>query len=610
MTSDVDDVVPDLNVITDEASTKSSAVHTFHLVTGAVVALSSFYLAWLVRNGTFGIGYQGDEGLRVFDAYQSALQHPNSVHGGVVDSTLETFFGVHPPGDNLIRSLTASALDTVGVSTGPVSTMFVLSIGAVAIAHVLAAEFARRSGGVAAGYLTLFFLLGSYVFNDIKVSSMGEALSAPLLVAALVLLQRALAADSAPLSLYVTSGVVFGLATFVRPEVPFLLPGLCIALWILVGFSRAAIFGLFAGSFEFAKLVNSAFFADDDELTLLNVGASFFNGRKDLGELWRSDFIQQLVREPGLLIFLGGCAASVVYVFSTRERATNGWRTHAVLVSGIVSYLLINIASQFLGSSPHASYRIVTAIAPLLAITFALAIVHAANRARPYLQARYGEVLGSSIVFSVLVLLCAWGAYVFVTDRIDELAGRVPEGVRSSADEVLARSEPSDAIFVDHLRYWNNAMLGYFADRDAPVCNYARCAIADHGAEELWAEVRSVEAVPGTRSWGEFTAVHMHHFISTYQPSHIVIASEDLHREWTRVASGIWGADAPLWSSHIFPYLDGEVDFDRPGEQYLRLGTIDEVEYFDEYVFLIPRSRNDVGIVYEAFYGRTPPTAE
>jgi hypothetical protein len=122
----------------------------------------------------------------------------------------------------------------------------------------------------------------------------------------------------------------------------------------------------------------------------------------------------------------------------------------------------------------------------------------------------------------------------------------------------------------------------------------------------LWLSQRTETPVAGTTTYGEFNTLRMHTFIDVNEPSHIVIAAEDIQNNWTRVASGLWGEEAPLWSSHIIPYLDGEIDYTEPREQYLRLGSINGIEYFESYVFLLPRSRNNVGIVYEAFYGREP----
>ncbi len=590
--------------------TADIAARRFRQISAVLIALSSIVLLRLVGNGDVGAGYQGDEGARIFDAYQAAFHYPNALYGGIWESTADTFFGVHPPGDNLVRSTFALALDLVGLHPNPVSVMFTLSIITVGIAHYLATEIALRAGGIPAGAITLFLLLGSFVFNDIKVSSMGEATAIPLLLGGILVVQTVVNDPERRLRYVAVGALLVGLSTFVRPEPSLLLPGLCLALWLLIGFARAALFGAVAGSFEMAKLVHSTFFASEEDLSILNVGSAYYNGSKTIGTLWRSDFIQQLLTEPAVLLFPLGLASSVIFISLVRHRMTSEWRTHLLVFAATISFLAVNIAAQLTGLAPHSSYRVVITSGPTMIIGFSLAFVGLARLALPILAARYGEDPARFVLVGALVLLCGWGAYDFMTAEVSAVTARVPEGVRLSADEVLARSDPSDAIYVDRMRYWENGLLGYFADRDAPVCNYARCSSADSAATTLWEAQRSDEPEPGTTTWGEFNALRMHAFISGFEPAHIVLASESTHNDWTRVASGLWGEEAPLWSSHVLPYLDAEIDYQRPAEQFLRLGSVHGVDYFEEYVYLIPRSSNDVGIVYEAFYGRAPDEAE
>ena len=66
--ADTVDAAPADDIPADD--TADPAVARFRLIAGIVVGATSLYLAWLVRDGRLGIGYQGDEGLRVFDADQ------------------------------------------------------------------------------------------------------------------------------------------------------------------------------------------------------------------------------------------------------------------------------------------------------------------------------------------------------------------------------------------------------------------------------------------------------------------------------------------------------------------------------------------------------------
>ena len=589
----------------------SMSAGTFRRVSAAIIGLSSLVLLRLVVIGSVGASYQGDEGARIFDAYQTAFGYPNNLYGSIWGHASETFFGVHPPGDNIVRSSVAWLLDLVGLDLNPVTAMFVLSIVTVGVAHYIAANIAFQSGGTAAGALTLFLLFGSFVFNDIKVSSMGEAIAMPLLLGGIhVVLAAVNEPSERHLRTIAVGAFLVALSTFVRPEPSLFLPGLCLALWYLVGFPRAALFGAIAGLFEIAKLIDATFFASDEELSVLNVGSKYFNGTKTFGTLWKSDFVQQLVSEPAVLIFPVGMVASVLFAGAIGRRSDRAWRAHLLVFAGTVSYLGVNIGAQLTGLAPHASYRVAIASGPTMIIGFSVAFVGLARILRPWVEERLGDEPAKLVALCALVLACGWGAYDFFTDEVSALTARVPDGVRLSADEVLARSEPEDAVYFDRMRYWENGLLGYFANRDAPVCNYARCSTANDAANEFWGQQRSDRPVVGTTTWGEFNALRMHAFISESQPSHIVVANEGIYNDWTRLAGGLWGDEAELWASHIVPYMDGDIDYRQPKEQFLRLGDINDVEYFEEYVYLIPRSRNDVGIIYEAFYGRVPEDAQ
>jgi len=590
-----------------KAEDRPAEFRRFRQLSAVTIAASSLVLFRLIAHGRVGSSYQGDEGLRIYDAYQTAFEYPNSLFGSIGTFLRETLFGIHPPGDTLIRSLIARTLDLLGLDISPVSAMFGVSVLAVGVAHYLATDIALRTASKPAAALTLFLLFGSFVFNDIKVSSMGEAIAIPLFLAGIRTVQRVVSkADERRLKFVVGGGLFVLASTFVRPEISMLLPGVCLALWYLTGFRRAVLFGSIAGSFEIAKLANAIFFASEGEVTNFTVGAAYFNTGQTVSTLWRSDFVRQLLSEPAVLIFPAGALASIVFVSSLSARHSLLWRSHLLVFAATVSYLVINIAAQLAGLAPHASYRVVIASGPTMIIGFSLAFVGVATIIRPMLEARFDRDTARLIGVGALVLLCGWGAYDFMTDEVSSLTDRVPEGVRLSAEEVLARSELTDAVFVDRMRYWESGMLGYFADREAPACNYARCPSADAGTDAHWQSQRDDTAVAGTITWAEFNTLRMHSFISEFQPSHIVVAAEEPHRDWSRIASGLWGDDAHLWSSHIMPYLENEIDYARPQQQFLQLGTVNDISYFDEHVLLLPRHSTDVAIVFEAFYGRTP----
>ncbi len=579
----------------------------FVLIAVAVVALSALRLFWALRYGTIGASYQGDEGVRIFDAYQTAFGYQNRFSdSGVLGHAWSGVFGVHPPGDFLVRGVSARALSLIGLSgLHPVTAMFLLSLVSVSLAHVLFGLFARRVAGSVAGFVTIAFLLASYTFNDIKLSAMGEATAAPLVALGLVMLtsrdERSITDSTARLAL---GGLAFTAASMTRPETAFLLPGICLALWAIIGFRRAAWFGVFAGAYDIAKLIWSMFFAEG--LTALNVGDAYFNGRVSLSRLIHTDFIRQLIDEPGTVIFVLGVIGAITFSLFGRH-AGGVWNGHLVVASASFSYLAVNVFAQLTGAAPHASYRIVIAVAPFLMATFAIAGVGLWRRFGPALAQRTSDDFANKIAHGSVAIACAFGIYSFATVQVDALEARVPAGIQNSADIVLARSDSTDAVFFDLMRWWENALVAYVSDRDAAACTYSRCLAVGNDHRQLI--VDAGEEVVGWPNDGLDRTVRTHYFISEHQPKFIVLASDELRADWARVVSRIQPDDADLWVSHITPYLLEPIDEDTLEVVWMRLGEIRGVEYFEEYVRLVPRGKTDMSVIVEVLYGGEPPNA-
>ena len=591
----------------EEDASPTEPLDRFWLVASSFIALVCFALLRLVWRGDVGSTYQGDEGPRIFDAVQIAYGYPNTLFGGLRDTVSSTLFGVHPPGDTVFKTALLRVLKFFGFVPSPVGFLFGLSIVLGAGSHAIATSIARRSIGNGAGYLALFLFPASFIINDVRVSAMGEAIAMPLLMFAMLLAQRATQSGNrlSPFPIWPV-GCLVCVVTFVRPEVVFALPGLCLAIWYLIGFRRAFIFGATAGAFEILKILATTVFSDGAGTSLTNVGARYFNDAHTPASLWRTDFVQFLTREPSRWVFVAGAVSVFVALTRGREVSEPAWRACVLLFGTAGGYLAVNFATQFLGLSPHASYRVNIVSSHLLVPIFAISFVLAWRVVQPAASAHFGATQSSQWALAIAVLIAGWGGYSFFDSQLERMESRVPLGVRASMDVVLERSGDESAVFIDRMRYWESGMLGYLAARDAPTCNYTRCEIATEAAQAHWATKRNDNPSFGTTSWAEYNTLRMHSFISEFRPQFIVIANEDLRADWERVGSGIWGEESPLWDSHIYPYLTEEVNYDQPQDQFLRLGLIENVDYFEDWVLLVVRSRNDVAIVYEAFYGRQP----
>lgn len=591
---------------TDDSDQGFKLTNRFRLIALAIVFSSTAYLMHLINAGVVGASYQGDEGARIFDAYQVAFNYSGSLYGDLWQTFATTFFGFHPPGDTFIRVLSVKLISTLGFSPQPVKAMFTLSLLLGAISHLCVGILAMRAAGLKAAILAMLLFLSSFVILDIRLSAMGEATSLPFLLLSFVFLQQALLSEQRRFFFLAIGAVLFLLSSMIRPESSFLLPGLCLALWALVGFWNATAFGAIAASFEFTKILKSFLATSDGGLNLFNVGSAYFNGTHTFSSLIQTDFFQQFSADPAALIVFLGLMATITFLVVGRSRQTFAWQTSIILLSAAFSYLFVVIASQLTGLAPHASYRLAITSTHLLIPAYAIATIGVWNWTFLKLADHVSVETLRSTGLTFLVLVCGWSTFHFLTEQPERLSARTPTGLNKTAEFILNRTSASDAVYFDRMRYWENALIAYVANRPSPICIYSRCQVAMDETLEVWQTIQTKPAVAGTTSWGEFNTLRMHTFIRTFRPKFITIANEDVFASWMVQARRVFRDEAELWASHIYPYLLEEVNFVRPQENFLRLGKINGVEYYEEYVLLIPRTWNNLNIVFEAHYGRTP----
>jgi hypothetical protein len=446
---------------------------------------------------------------------------------------------------------------------------------------------------------------------------MAEASFIPLLLTSLLLATEARRRSGrVSLALVGLSAVLYLACTFMRPEGLFMLPGLCLCLWYLIGFWRATFFGAIAGSFEMAKLLNSVLNAKSVGLTMFNVGELYHNPTYSLVGLLRSDFARQLLNDPGSLLLAIGSLASVAFLFSGRSRHhLFAWRSHLLLVCSALSCLLVVFASEMTGLAPHASYRLAIVPVHLLIPAWAIAVPHvAATYFAPQALALLDRRSRTQLAWfrtGALVLLCGWAAYQFLAVHVPALEKRQPAGLNQAMTFALGRMERDASFFPDRMRYWESALIGYAADRSAPSCYYARCNIMDQRTSAVWREKHPGPQNAEDYSYAEYNALRMHLFIAEERPQYILTAAKPLWESWLQVTKRIWPEAQMLQSSFIYPYMVEPFDFENPQETiFVQLGTINGVSYFEDYVMLIPRTITPSVVVFQAYYGRRPPTAE
>jgi len=266
------------------------------------ITLTTLMSLFLVTTGYVTSSYLGDEGLRIYDAYQTGLGYENSRFDGIWPHLTHQIHKVHPPGDILLRAVIIRLFGFFDISGSPVQTLIAISILAGVATHYFVASYASKASGNLAGIVALTTFAGSYLMNDIRLSSTAEALALPFVAAGLILLQKALQEKKRGTLLW--AGACLLVSSFFRVETAFLLPFLCLVLWRYIGFWHAAIFGAISGAFEFYKIIHALFFNADNAINLLNVGNKYAASSKPLSWVIQTQFFETLTTDPSFVFFV------------------------------------------------------------------------------------------------------------------------------------------------------------------------------------------------------------------------------------------------------------------------------------------------------------------
>jgi len=351
--------------------------------------------------------YQGDEGLRIYDAYQTALGYPGRLYTGIWNSFRINFAGFHPPGDSLVRSLIIKLAEVLQVKANPIHLMFGVSLFAGIFSHYFMALICYRAPGLIAGFVSLFVFLSSYLMTELRVSSTGEALAIPLMITGVYFLQSGLRAEGKSWRGVTPGGIFFLLSALVRPETAFVLPGLCLALWYVYGFKKATLFGAIAGSFDIFKMSRSIFSPNDDKLSLLNVGEKYFNKAHSLESFLKTDYFKTFQSEPNTAFVLTAILGGAYCLFKCSKRDIEH-KTLVILYGCFWSYTGVVIVSQFLGLAPHASYRMAIVstvfLLPIFAIVCRRLYVFLNSEKNKLAKLRHLEFTGYGTVIITLYL--------------------------------------------------------------------------------------------------------------------------------------------------------------------------------------------------------------
>jgi len=569
---------------------------------------STYALFLALSHGDVDMNYQGDQGTRLYEAVHDALNGWQ----GFFDRQREYFFGFHPPGDYILKFIAWKLRLLVDpLAADPVG--FNLAIGFVAGGVTLLALglAARRVSGIPGGVLTIAALSASFVFNDVRTSTQGEVFYYPLFATSFYFLVRALDPHGKHQRRdLIVSAVLALLSSFFRSELIFLLPGVCLALWCLVGFGRAFVYGLVASAFAVAQMAYP-YIVDKQTLTMFNAHSYYHTPERTLLDLFRTPFMLSLLSDPAGWFVLLGTVCTVVFAFARGGRRDHDWRTVVTLGGAALTYVVIISTAIVNELTTHNSYRLAMAPVHLFIPVFAISAVQlfrrtfaetgigrrdTASRLRPTAVAA-GLFIGATGIL----------AFTYLGPQMAALKTRGLPGRAEAIDFVLGRLKSDETVYIDRMHYWESLLPGYFAHRKPPLCTYARCNEPMTATQAAWGAVRKDPALAGTKTWGEFAALRSHVFIRDFRPAYIIMPNEPLYLQWLAEAKRIWPTEWVLWLSHLEPYLAEPINFKQPQKGlFLHLGTVEGREYFDEYVYLVPRIRTAGLIVFQAYYGRRP----
>lgn len=572
-----------------------------------LTVVSTAHLLRLVWSGMVAINYQGDQGARIFVPVFDA----NHGWGGLFRHVWQNFFGFHPIGDYITRFLSWKILTLIDASANsPIEFNLTLGVLAGVVTILALSMIALRVSGAVAAMLTFLALNASYSVCDARVSAMGESFFFPAFSMSMWYLVLALRpnGEGERQRNVIVAGFWGLFSSFYRPEVLFLLPGLCIASWWLMGFRHAFVYGAIASFYSAVKIVKPLVISSSG-LTLFNAHKYYFTPERTIFDLKSTQFLQQFLSDPALWVVVIGLLSTLIFLRDT-NRSSEAWRTVVLLSSAAAAYMIIISVAIVNELTTHNSYRLAVPAVHLLIPVYAISAVEIYPKLK--LRLSGGLALGSGGVFArALDGVVLTSAVVFLIAKASSVqsVGLRQRGLDNAAllaHETLERLQPDRSVFIDRMFYWENALIAYFAHLRAPTCNYASCASADLATGEMWKKLRKEPAIAGTTTWAEFAALRSQVFIKEFRPQFILMANEALYEPWVKRAKQIWKDDWQLWYSHLYPSLMEGINYKQPEPVFLRLGTINGLQYFEEYVQLIPRYRTKSVILFEAFYGRKP----
>lgn len=510
------------------------------------------YKLFVIFTGRLEIGVDGDEGVRIFRATLMSQSWRD------IGTYLVTAWdAIHPPGDIALRAVALNLIRAVDADINPVyAAMFLSAVSGTIGATFLVLAAHRISGGIGALF-TAAMLAISWKFHNPSLSGIGEGTIIGFFGAQVYLLVDAVHSNSR--QKLIASAVLGLLASFVRPEPIFFLPGLCLALWYVIGFRLSFVYGLIAASYIVLKTIVPLLFKPD-AVTIFNFSERYAFKGVSLYKFFGVPYGTSLLNDPFPLSFVVLLALAIYGLYRTRTTLQLRMRTdlaagaNFVLLAGTLAYLLVTIYSVTSGKTANASARLGYLPAYTLFISSGYGFAQlVAGRAWP-IASRYAA--GTGVVIALLAGV--WGAAVIST----KAPARAPVDAIPIKNWLLANVGPDDGILFD--RTWNreNWLVAYVANYKK-VCAYFYCAVESSATTDTFIAPANCGAHGLACLY-----VRIHKFVASDKPKWLVTHSGQLSARWLNSQKSLFGNDGVKLWSFVHPYSEdysaGTRDYKKP----------------------------------------------
>lgn len=509
-----------------------------------VLTLVAFLLkVVLIATGALELGIEGDEGARILAASQNS--------GSLADAFkffVMKWSNIHPPGDIALRAAYFSLVYPLFPGLDPVSAAMYFSAALGSIGALLLTDAARRIGGGLTALIFAVLLAFTWGFHNPSLSGMGEGTVIPFFALQIWLLVKGIVERSHATLLL--SAVTTLVASLMRPEPVFLLPGICLGVWYAAGLATATAYGAIASSYSIAKNIVPTLI-NPSAITIFNFAENYAFKGIEVSKFHTTGVGRGLLSDPfpmAIFVIIALAVTGLVPVMRTwnarePQERTTGDLANMVIFLAAVLYLAVTITSVITGRTANASVRLGYLPQYLLLMCAAYGVARLLRTGAAGAISRFDLALLTGAPRFRWQVLAGAIALLLVTTALQarEFAvlgtKRGPQNALKVRDWLLANTSPNDGFFLDRSFYRDNWIVGYLARRP-DVCVYFACRAPAPPKPD------PKTATPYCGQLGRLCAYKpMHTFIRVKRPRWFFTHTGKLSKIWLENQKGFFGQE-------------------------------------------------------------------